>query len=58
MGFNAFFGNYKPFFHEAYWHNRTENAWGSVVFIDGSVKFRQGLPTNTFGDDWSFVWND
>jgi prepilin-type N-terminal cleavage/methylation domain-containing protein len=57
FSFNAYFMNLTPF-HEAYWHHRTVNAWGSVNFVDSSVKFRKALPTNTYGDDWSFVWDD
>lgn len=60
FSFIAYYANRAPF-HYAFWHNKNENGWGTLLYVDGHVNFR--LATAPPGDirreeDWSLVYDD
>ena len=59
FAFNCYLINWNPF-HLAYWHHRTENGWGNVLFVDGHVQFLRATYANpdwANGPEWTFFYN-
>jgi prepilin-type N-terminal cleavage/methylation domain-containing protein len=65
----AYSGGYSPYL-EGYWHNKKENGWANVLFVDQHVEYLQitdrdpetgirktGVNDFQNGNGWTFVYN-
>lgn len=58
QSFRAYFQGFYPCWMYAYTHNKKENGWGNVAFVDNHINFIQATndkPDFQSGDGWTFI---